>query len=123
DGSPMGVRACREYLRDKSREPRGKLEYDVRYYAAIALVRALVAGRVAPSALPDAVDALVEAWRVTLARGEGRTLRKTLEDVIKPFAKAFAVDASARPDPKSASLLEATFDDPDALLAHDPTDV
>ncbi|HVG94445.1 MAG TPA: hypothetical protein VND21_08365 [Planctomycetota bacterium] len=123
DGTPAGVRSCRAFLRDKSREPRGRLEYDVRYHAAVALVRALIAGRVPPEARADAVDALSEAVRVALPRGEGRTFRSALADVVAPFEKQFAADPAARPNPKAPALLEAAFTDPDALLAHDLVDV
>ena len=55
DGSPEGVRACLEYLSKRDRVPSGKADWDVRFYGAIGLVRALAAGRVAPAARDEAI--------------------------------------------------------------------
>jgi len=124
DGTPIGVKACRQFLRDRSREPRARVgvDYDVRYYAAIGLVRGLLLGRIAPESRGTAIDALREG-RDGLVPGEPHGFRERLEDLAKPLAKAFANDPDARPDANAAGLLQAAFDDPDALVARDPIDV
>jgi hypothetical protein len=127
EGTPAGVRACARYLKHVDREPRGKPDYDVRYHAAIALVRALEAGRVAtPEARAEAVDALVEAARVGLPRPppDARGLRDELRDLMHPQQRAALLsDATARLPEGSARRLEGHFRDPDALLAADAIDV
>lgn len=126
DGSPEGVHACLEYLRNKAREPRGRVDWDVRYHASIGLVRALTAGRVAPAAREEALEALSEGIRGGLPPGDPsvRTFRSVLEEVAgKGPRDALRVDPERRLPEGRAALLSATFVDPDALLAADPIDV
>ena len=124
DGTVEGVRSCREYLRNKGKVPLGRPEYDVRYFGAIGLVRGYQAGRIALEARPDAAEALSDAWRdtfpVVLPAGP-RTPRAVLEGIVKPAKAALAGPDATLPRTSSA-LLETSFVDPDALVAHDPVD-
>jgi hypothetical protein len=122
DGTAEGARACHEFLTNRARNPTGRLDYDVRYHAALGLVRAFAAGRVAPEARADAVDALMKAALHHLVAGPGRTFRSVLEDLVKPAGAALAAPGGVLPAGAPA-LLEATVSDPDGLLARDPVDV
>jgi hypothetical protein len=123
DGLPAGVRAAKGFLKAKSREPTGRLDYDVRYHAAIGLVRGFVKGTIAPEVRADAADGLVDGARAHLphaAPGE-HAFRDALEDLVRPVRDTLATTGSL---PKDASkTLERWFHDPDALLAVDPVDV
>lgn len=126
DGTPEGVHACLEYLRNKARDPKGRIDWDVRYHAALGLVRGLTAGRVAPAARDEAIEALAEGIRGGLLPGDpsARTFRSVLEEVAGKAARdALRADPERRLPEGRADLLAATFVDPDALLAADPIDV
>jgi hypothetical protein len=125
DGTLAGVHACARFLKNKARDPKGRVEYDVRYHAAIGLVRALQARRVATEARALAVEALAEGVRASLVSDPGEpSFRATLEQVM---GKGVQMALLAEPDlalpGTSSALLEAAFYDPDALTAHDPIDV
>ena len=123
DGTPEGVRAAKQYLANQGRAPKGRLEYDVRYHAAIGLVRAFIAGRIAPDARAEAAEALTEAARGHLqasTSGE-RTFRSVLSDYVKPAKAALAAPDGTLPA-ETADQLEAVFKEPDALFAHDVVD-
>jgi hypothetical protein len=123
DGTPAGVRACRSYLKNKARQPTGRLDYDVRYHAAVGLVRGFVAGRIAPEARADAADALLEAARGHLvpAPPGGHAFRDVLEDVVKPVKDSLATTGTL--PPSAADLLRAAFVDPDGIDGRDAIDV
>ena len=123
DGSAAGVRACREFLRNKGKVPTGRLEYDVRYHAVVGLVRAYQRGAIALAARPDAADALEAAHDSLPAGPVGATgtFRSVLEGIVKP-AKALLAGPDGMLPPNSSALLEQKFSDPDALLAHDAVD-
>jgi hypothetical protein len=121
DGTDRGVDACRAFLRDASREPRGKADYDVRFHAAIGLLRALAAGRVSPEKRETAVKALVEALKALPAAAE--TFRAALRDVAKSLEAALQNNPDARPTLAQVASVEAAFVDPDALTARDTIDV
>lgn len=126
DGTPEGVHACHEYLLNKAREPRGRVDWDVRYHASIGLIRALTAGRVAPAAREEALEAIAEGIRGGLPPGDPavRTFRNVLEEVAgKGTRDRLRVDPERRLKEGGAAQLSATFVDPDALLAADPIDV
>jgi hypothetical protein len=125
DGTPAGVHACARFLKNRARDPKGRLEYDVRYHAAIGLVRALAARRVAPEARTLAVEALAEGVRASLASEPGEpSFRTALEQVMgKGVQQALLADPDLALPETSSALLEASFHDPDALTAHDPIDV
>jgi hypothetical protein len=125
DGTPTGVHACARFLKNKARDPKGRVEYDVRYHAAIGLVRALQARRVAPEARALAVEALAEGVRASLASDPGEpSFRAALEQVMgKGVQQALLVDPDLALPATSSALLEAAFEDPDALTALDPIDV
>ena len=127
DGTDRGVEVCKDWLRDRGRDPHGDADGDVRFYGAIGLVRALVAGRVAPERRELAVRALSEAVRAGLvaddARRDARSFRQVLRDLVRPLPEALARDPDARPDPRALVVLEGSFSDPDAIAADDPTDV
>ncbi len=126
DGSPEGVHACLEYLRKRDREPLGRAEWDVRFYAAVGLVRAFAAGRIAPAAREEAVEALAEGLSKGLRPGDpgARTFRSVLEEVVGKGARdALRADPEGRLPENAAARLAAGFVDPDALLAADPIDV
>lgn len=124
DGTPVGVRACREFLANKARDPRGRADWDVRFYAVLGLCEALEAGRVESADRIEAIDAIGEATR-TLVPGEpgARTFRSVLEEVLGRGARdALASDAGQRLPDKARSRLVAAFADPDAMAAVDPID-
>ena len=123
DGTPAGVRAARSFLKNKGRQPTGRIEYDVRYHAAIGLVRALLAGRLAGEARAEAAEALLEAARGHLpaAPPGGRAFRDELEDLVKPVRDTLATTGALAPT--AEETLRRAFVDPDAMLARDPVDV
>jgi hypothetical protein len=125
DGTPVGVHACARFLKNKARDPKGRVDYDVRYHAAIGLVRALEARRVAPEARALAVEALAEGVRASLVADPGApSFRAALEQVMgKGMQMALLADPDLALPSTSSALLEATFRDPDALTAHDPIDL
>ena len=67
--TPEGVEVCRHYLSNKGLRPKGKPEWDVRYFAAVGLLRALAAGRLADEELR--AKALWPRWRT----GSGESLQ------------------------------------------------
>lgn len=123
DGTTEGVRSCREFLRNKGKVPLGRPEYDVRYFAAIGLLRGYVLGTIRVEARPDAAEALSDAWRDTfpMVPPGPRSPRTVLEGIVKPARAALAGPDATLPRAAPA-LLETTFVDPDALVAHDPID-
>lgn len=126
DGTDAGVEACREYLRDRGRQPHGRADWDVRFHGVLGLVRALRAGRVAPATRPLAASALSEAARQGLVddpKGDPRGFRPVLRDLARTFVGALDSNPDAVPDPAAAARLEAAFADPTALDAADPVDV
>lgn len=66
DGTLEGVHACREWLGNPSLGPASERDWDVRWHAAIGLLRALSAGRLAT---PDARRAALEALEAAVEKG------------------------------------------------------
>jgi hypothetical protein len=124
DGTPTGVRACAHYLRRRERNPRARPDYDVRYHAAVGLLRGFHRGRISGEDRTVAVDALAEAVsRGLVVRDEGSfhdVLSRVLTDSLRG---ALATDPRATVPTGDLLRVEAAFRDPDALLARDPLDV
>ena len=40
NGTSVGVRACREFLGNRARDPKGRLDWDARFHAIVGLVAA-----------------------------------------------------------------------------------
>jgi hypothetical protein len=121
DGTIEGVKAAKGYLSNKARAPTGRAAYDVRYHAALGLVRAFLTGTIVADARAEAVEAL-DAAHKALPLGDGeRTFRSVLADYVKP-AKTALLDPGGTLPAETAEQLEALFDDPDGLLAHDLAD-
>lgn len=127
DGSPIGVRACSTYLKEKAREPRGKPDWDVRHYAAIGLARALESGTITdPAAREEAIHALADAPKKGISGNPGDAYRfkDVLEQVMSRGTRDnLLANPTAALRAGSSSQLEAAAKDPDALLARDPVGV
>jgi hypothetical protein len=127
DAAEKGVEALREYLRDRSREPRARPDgYDVRTFGALALVRSFAAGRVAPRARELAVRALADAAARGLVPDEGSREAPTFRFLLRETAKHLTDtlgDPDARPSAAALAALEASVHDVHGLAARDPVDV
>jgi hypothetical protein len=132
DGTDRGVDACRAFLRNPALEPRGKIDDDVRFRGAIGLLRALLAGRVAPEKRETAVNALLDAVTKALAavpdtrpldKRDAPLFRAVLREIARPLSEALQTNPDARPTQDQVKTLEDAFVDPDALTSRDPIDV
>ncbi len=125
DGTPTGIHACGEFLGNKGRDPRGRVEWDVRYHAIIGLCRALESGRIDKAARIEAVRALAEARKSLVAGDIGsRSFKTTFDEVLPRSAiESLAADPEQRLSAKVSERLSAAFVDPDAMTADDPIDV
>ena len=125
DGTPLGVRACREFLSNRARDPRGRAEWDARFHAVLGLCRALEAGRIARADRADALEALADAAR-TLVAGEigARTFKSVFDEVLgRSVLAQLAADADQRLGEGARQRLQSAFVDPDVMTASDPIDV
>jgi hypothetical protein len=123
DGTEDGVEACRSFLRDPARTPRGTLAYDVRYHAAVGLLRALASGGVLTGEVrAHAVEALSEGVSKGLQKGGPDSFQRVLGSVIEPAREALLKDPTSVLSAAEVARVEATYRDRDALLARVPYD-
>lgn len=125
DALPVGIRACREFLGNRARDPRGRVDWDPRFHAIVGLARALEAGVVEGSDRLDALKALAEASKSLLPGDPGaHSFKSVFEDVLGRTARdAFEKDPTLKLSDKARARLEAAFVDPDAMTARDPIDL
>ncbi len=119
--SEEAINACEQLLKSAARRPVGKPEWDVRYYAVLGLVQALVDGRVTDAARRQRV---VEVLETGVARGlQKGPFRDALARVLE-YEKKPVLQSETYTVPERRVLeLERTFDDAPGLLAHDLKDL
>ncbi len=119
--TPEGVDIAHKYLSTGSLSPRGKSEWDVRYHAALGLLRALVQGRVTQPALRAR---MVEALEAGASRGlPAGPFRDALRGILELERRPILEDPRYLVPERRLEELEQTFEDPHGLLARDLRDV
>lgn len=118
DGSPEGVRACREWLGNPSLGPASERDWDVRWHAAIGLLRAFSAGRIAG---PETRKAALEALDVALEKGLRRDtpLFGPLSDLLRKQRPLLLASPDHRLPEEEVRAVEASVRCRYGLLAHD----
>jgi len=121
EATPEGVRVCRDYLSNKGLRPRGKPEWDVRYFAAVGLLRALASGRLTD---PEARATVLLALQDGIKRG---LLPGAFKEALALLLDLEGRQLSENPNyalPEDRVLeVERSFFDPDGLFAIDLRDV
>ncbi len=125
DATPVGIHACREFLSNRARDPRGRVEWDPRFHAVIGLARALEAGTIEGPDRLDVLKTLGEASKSLLPGDPGvRAFKAVFEEVLGRTARdALAADPALRLADKARARLEGAFVEPDAMTARDPIDL
>jgi len=121
DATAEGVEVCRQYLSNKGLRPKAKPEWDVRYFAAVGLLRALAAGRLSEGELRAKVLSTLD---VGLKKGlQPGPFRDALAEVMDNERRQLAEDPYyTLPETRVASV-EAAFHDPHGLFAKDVRDM
>ncbi len=121
-GTRQGIEAVREYLRDPAERPRAEGGgWDVRFHAAVGLLRALHLGRIEDKELREqAVEALEDAVKTGMAKDA--PCRIALERVLEEEAPKIKANTSNRISRAGLEAVENSFRCKYGLLAKDPID-
>lgn len=121
NGTPEGVEVCRRYLSNKGLRPKGKPGWDVRFFAAVGLLRALASGRLSDEELRGkALGALDDGLKRSLQPGP---FREALADVLDNERRQLTEDRHYTLPEARVSTVESSFYDPHGLFAQDIRDM
>lgn len=116
-----GLEICRDYLSNKGRRPKGKPDWDVRYFAAVGLVRALASGGITER---DLRHRILDALEVGVKRGmQAGPFRDALKRLLDREGARLRQDDHYSIPAVRVWQLEQSFRDPHGLLARDLRDV
>lgn len=121
DAREEGIEVCRKYLSNKGKRPRGKAEWDVRYFAAVGLLRALASGRLTDERLRTLAMAALDGG---LERGLiPGPFRETLDRVLDLERRPLRENPDYALPEERLFEVERSFRDPHGLFARDIRDV
>lgn len=119
-GTPDGIAVCRDYLGSKSKRPAAHEAWDVRFHAAIGILRALASGALRdPQTRREAVDALEAGVRRSLDSEEMRT---RIDRVLEKSRSVLRDPLALLPDAE-VRYVEEGFSCPYGLLSHELEDM
>lgn len=120
-GTAEGIEVCRQYLSNKGFRPKGKPEWDVRYFAAVGLLRALAAGRLSDEELRAKAMAVLESG---LKKGlQPGPFRDALSEVMENERRQLTENPHYTLPESRVVSVERSFHDPHGLFAHDIRDM
>jgi hypothetical protein len=121
NATPEGIEVCRHYLSNRGLRPKGKAEWDVRYFAVVGLLRALAAGRLADKELRGKALAALEAGlKKSLQPGPFRT---ALSEVMENEQRQLTENRHYALPEARVTAVEHSFLDPHGLFARDVRDM
>lgn len=121
DATPDGIEVCRHFLSNKGLRPKGKPEWDVRYFAVVGLLRALASGRVVDTELRARVlAALEDGLRRSLPAG---SFRDALSEVMDNERRQLSENPHYALPEERVLAVERSFYDPHGLFARDVLDM
>ena len=125
DGTVAGVRACREFLGNKGKDPRGRADWDVRFHAIVGLCRSLETGTIEKAARGDALEAISEARASLFPVDVGvKSFRTTFDEALsRSVVAGLTSDPEQRLAARTSQRLAGSFVDPDAMASNDLIDL